>query len=75
MCRGHSLKGMSAHLQVVPSSKTHTVELSDAVSVARFLVNRPEMRFSGATGLEGYGDTQKGDKLSLIHISEPTRPY
>ena len=56
---------MSAHLQVVPSSKTHTVELSDAVSVARFLVNRPEMRFSGATGLEGYGDTQKGDKVLM----------
>ena len=63
MCRGHHSTGN--HVQFVAASKTRKVELSDALSVARFLVDQPELRFVGATGLEGYGSTRKGDKVLI----------
>ncbi len=65
MCRGHGGHSVSNSIQMIQSSQTNKVELSDAVSVARFLAELPELRFSAAIGLEGYGNTKKGDKVFI----------
>ena len=47
-----------------PSPGTRIVELSDALSVARFFVNEPEIKASRA-GFLGYGSTKPGDRVLL----------
>ena len=47
-----------------PSPGSRIVELSDALSVARFLVNEPEIKACYG-GFVGYGSTQPGDRVLL----------